>query len=134
MKSFAKSLIIIGMALSMGLAAAGPSLWADDYDYGYDWSEVADKIEDLKSAVPNGALLIYKAGDMRYENYYGTGYNSSTVKKVGSAIKWPTTTLVMDMVEAGYLSLDDYVATYIDDFDTTTLGGITVRHCLSCKN
>lgn len=65
---------------------------------------------------------------------YGAPVIADSVFQIGSISKIWTTTLIMQLVEAGRLTLDTPVRTVLPDFslaDTTASAAITVRHLLT---
>ncbi len=98
-----------------------------------DLSFIAPLVEQYLALRPNleGMGVVIATTDGQWFKQYWRGYNDSTVVPIASATKWPTSALIMTMVDEGLLSLDDTVATYLPEFGAGLLAQITLGQCLS---
>ena len=97
----------------------------------YNFSELDNKLLQYQKELGNNvATLVYKDGKIIYTKSLGD-FNASTQAPVASCSKWLTAALVMQFVDEGKLSLDDYVSKYLPVFKDYGKGYITIRHCLS---
>jgi CubicO group peptidase (beta-lactamase class C family) len=97
----------------------------------YNWTELDQKLTDNQKLLgDNVVCLLWKGDSVIYKKEMG-GFNSKTVAPIASCSKWLTAALVMQFVDEGKLSLDDYVVKYIPEFGNYFKSYITIRQCLS---
>ena len=97
----------------------------------YNFTELDAKLKQYQKQLGNNVVaLVYKDGKMVYTNELGD-FKTNTVAQIASCSKWLTAALVMQFVDEGKLSLDDYVSKYIPDMTKYGKGYITIRQCLS---
>jgi CubicO group peptidase (beta-lactamase class C family) len=97
----------------------------------YNWTDLDAELESKKELLGNNVVaLIWKGDSLVYKKEMG-GFNSKTQAPIASCSKWLTAALVMQFVDEGKLSLDDYVVKYIPEFGNYFKNYITIRHCLS---
>ena len=92
----------------------------------------------VKEQAFQGVVMLGKAGKPAYARAFGmadfeAGRPASvdTVYGVASISKWLTATTVLKLVEAGKLSLDAPITTWLPDYRPDTGGKITLRRLLS---
>jgi len=102
------------------------------FSYGqYNFTEVDGKLAQYQKQLGNNvAALVYKDGKVVYTKELGD-FKANSIAPVASCSKWLTAALVMQFVDEGKLSLDDYVSKYIPGMTKYGKGYITIRQCLS---
>jgi CubicO group peptidase (beta-lactamase class C family) len=92
----------------------------------------------VKEQAFNGVVMLGKAGKPTYARAFGmadleAGKPASvdTVYAVASISKWLTTVTVLKLVEAGKLSLDAPITTWLPDYRADTGARVTLRRLLS---
>jgi CubicO group peptidase (beta-lactamase class C family) len=96
---------------------------------GYDWSQLRDR---LQSFVPNRVLglglMIARNDRVVYAEAFGL-QNVDTMLPLASSTKMPSGTVIMKLVEQGYINLDEPIATYLQGKINVPAdkAGITVR-------
>ncbi|MDR7116543.1 serine hydrolase domain-containing protein [Caulobacter sp. BE254] len=117
-----------GLALAPGAALAAKPLGA------------ANPIVDafVKDQGFNGVVMLGKAGKPTYARAFGMAdleaarpATVDTVYGIASISKWLTSTTVLKLVEAGKLSLDAPITTYLVDYRADTGAKVTLRRLLS---
>ncbi|NNV57863.1 serine hydrolase [Panacibacter sp. KCS-6] len=97
----------------------------------YNFSGLDSKLSQYQKQLGgNVATLIYKNGAIIYNKSLGD-FTATTPAPIASCSKWLTAALVMQFVDEGKLSLDDYVSKYLPIFKDYGKGYITIRQCLS---
>lgn len=97
----------------------------------FDWSELDAALQAKQKLLGNNIVaMVYKGDSLVYKKEMGD-FNSKTVAPIASCSKWLTAALVMQFVDEGKISLDDYVVKYIPEFEKYFKSYITIRHCLS---
>ncbi|WP_207632779.1 serine hydrolase domain-containing protein [Foetidibacter luteolus] len=97
----------------------------------YDFSLLDAKLQQSQKQLGgNVVTLVFKDGKQVYKKELGD-FNAATPAPIASCSKWLTAALVMQFVDEGKLSLDDYVSKYIPDMQQYGKGYITIRQCLS---
>ncbi len=97
----------------------------------YNFSELDAKLQQHQKELGNNVVaLIYKDGKIIYNKKLGD-FDANTQAPIASCSKWLTAALVMQFVDAGKISLDDYVSKYLPMFKEYGKGYITIRQCLS---
>ncbi len=86
--------------------------------------------------IPGMAAIITRHGEIIYEDYFGYAdlttkrlVDSSTVFPISSITKTYATVLLMQLVEAGQVDLNEPMDNYVEDSDLPD--SVTVRHVLS---
>ncbi len=119
----------VGLVLSPGaaLAAAKP--------LGRD-NPIVDAF--VKAQGFNGVVMLGKAGKPTYARAFGLAdieaarpSTIDTVYGIASISKWLTAVTVMKLAEAGKLSLDAPITTYLSDYRADTGAKVTLRRLLS---
>ena len=97
----------------------------------YNWTDLDAELQAKKQLLGNNVVcLIWKGDSLIYKKEMGE-FNSKTQAPIASCSKWLTAALVMQFVDEGKLSLDDYVVKYIPEFEKYFKNYITIRQCLS---
>ncbi|MCX6319349.1 MAG: serine hydrolase [Bacteroidetes bacterium] len=97
----------------------------------YDWSELDGLLQSKQKLLGNNLVaLVWKGDSLVYKKEMGD-FNVKTPAPIASCSKWLTAALVMQFVDEGKLSLDDYVVRYIPEFEKYFKKYITIRQCLS---
>ncbi|MEP7318758.1 MAG: serine hydrolase domain-containing protein [Panacibacter sp.] len=97
----------------------------------YNFSELDGKLLQYQKQLGNNVVaLVYKDNKIIYNKTLGD-FNATTQAPVASCSKWFTAALVMQFVDEGKISLDDYVSKYLPVFTEYGKGYITIRQCLS---
>ncbi len=116
-----------GLALAPGAAFAKP-LGADN--------PLVDAF--VKAQAFNGVVMMGKAGEPTYARAFGMADIEAarpaaidTVYGIASISKWLTATTVLKLVEAGKLSLDAPITTWLPDYRADTGAKVTLRRLLS---
>lgn len=95
------------------------------------WAELDENLEAKKKLLGNDLVaLVWKGDSLVYKKEMGD-FNAKTQAPIASCSKWLTAALVMQFVEEGKISLDDYVVKYIPEFGKYFKNYITIRQCLS---
>jgi CubicO group peptidase (beta-lactamase class C family) len=117
-----------GLALAPGVALAAKPLGADN--------PVVDAF--VREQGFNGVVMLGKAGRATYARAFGMAdleaarpATVETVYAVASISKWLTTVTVLKLVEAGQLSLDAPITTWLPDYRKDTGAKVTLRRLLS---
>lgn len=97
----------------------------------YDWSELDGLLQSRQKLLgENLVALVWKGDSLVFKKEMG-GFNIKTQAPIASCSKWLTAALVMQFVDEGKISLDDYVVRYIPEFEKYFKKYITIRQCLS---
>ena len=97
----------------------------------YNFSELDSKLLQYQKQLGNNVVtLVYKDNKIIYNKALGD-FSANTQAPVASCSKWFTAALVMQFVDGGKISLDDYVSKYLPVFTQYGKGYITIRQCLS---
>lgn len=97
----------------------------------YNFSELDSKLLQYQKQLGNNVVaLVYKDNKIIYNKTLGD-FTANTQAAVASCSKWFTASLVMQFVDEGKISLDDYVSKYLPIFKEYGKGYITIRQCLS---
>lgn len=97
----------------------------------YDWSELDGLLQAKQKLLGNNFVaLVWKGDSLVFSKEVGE-FNLKTQAPIASCSKWLTAALVMQFVDEGKLSLDDYVVRYIPEFEKYFKKYITIRQCLS---
>lgn len=97
----------------------------------YNWKELDENLEAKKKILgDNLVAMIWKNDSLVYKKEIGD-FNAKTQAPIASCSKWLTAALVMQFVDEGKISLDDYVVKYIPEFEKYFKSYITIRQCLS---
>ena len=130
--------LVLAIAVSLGPARAdapapSPSPVADPIAAAAD--AVAAKLLEGKH-VPGVAIGVSKGGAVVFERGYGYAdvakkipVTPDTRFEIGSITKQFTAACIMQLVEAGKLSLDDHLGTFVSDYFVGR--GVTVRELLA---
>ena len=117
-----------GLALAPGAAFAAKPLGADN--------PIVDAF--VKAQGFNGVVMLGKAGKPTYARAFGLAdieagkpATVDTVYGIASISKWLTSTTILKLAEAGKLSLDAPITTYLSDYRADTGARITLRRLLS---
>lgn len=98
----------------------------------YNFSALDARIDAMKKELGGFAsVVVAKDGKVIYKKNLGEDFNERTQVQIASSSKWLTAAMVLALVDAGKLSLDDKVSQYIPDFTKYNKSYITIRHCLS---
>jgi CubicO group peptidase (beta-lactamase class C family) len=96
----------------------------------YNWTALDKELQAKQKLLGNNVVcLLWKGDSLIYKKEMGE-FNSKTQAPIASCSKWLTAALVMQFVEEGKLSLDDYVVKYIPEFEKYFKNYITIRQCL----
>jgi CubicO group peptidase (beta-lactamase class C family) len=106
------------------------------------FNAICERVPDAMSRhkVPGAALGIICAGQEFTRGFGVTSaahplpVNEKTLFQIGSITKTFTATAVMRLVEAGQLTLDEPIRTYLPDFkmrDPAVTAGVTMRHLMT---
>ncbi|HEY6064224.1 MAG TPA: serine hydrolase domain-containing protein [Chitinophagaceae bacterium] len=96
----------------------------------YNWTELDQELQAKQKLLGNNLVcLLWKGDSLIYKKEMGE-FNSKTQAPIASCSKWLTAALVMQFVDEGKLSLDDYVVKYIPEFEKYFKKYITIRQCL----
>ncbi len=112
------------------MAVFGFLLFLQPVSGQYDWSELNENLELKKKQLGNNLVVMIWKDSLLYKNEIGE-FNAKTQAPIGYSSQWLTTALVMQQVEEGKISLDDYVVKYIPEFGKYFKNYITIRQCLS---
>ena len=97
----------------------------------YNFSQVDALLQQNQKQLGKDIVtLVYKDGKVVYSKEMGD-FKANTVELIASCSKWLTAALVMQFVDEGKLSLDDYASKYLPDMTKYGKGYITIRQCLS---
>jgi CubicO group peptidase (beta-lactamase class C family) len=97
----------------------------------YNWKELEDELNAKQKVLGKDLVaIVYKGDSLVFKKEMGQ-FNSKTQAPIASCSKWLTAALVMQFVDEGKLSLDDYVVKYIPEFGKYFKNYITIRQCLS---
>lgn len=97
----------------------------------YDWSGLDGELQKNQQLLgKNVVALVWKGDSLVFKKEMGD-FNMKTQAPIASCSKWLTAALVMQFVDEGKLSLDDYVVKYIPEFEKYFKKYITIRQCLS---
>lgn len=97
----------------------------------YDWSELDASLQSKQKLLGNNVVaMVWKGDSLVFKKEMGE-FNMKTQAPIASCSKWLTAALVMQFVDEGKLSLDDYVVKYIPEFEKYFKKYITIRQCLS---
>ena len=97
---------------------------------GYDFSELDRFLETSVSRMGGGCSLILIQGDrVIHRKAYGT-FTPDKVVPIASSSKWISGGVIMALVDAGKISLEDKASRYLSYF-TGKKGGITIRQMFS---
>jgi len=108
----------------LALSASTPCFAASSLD------SVDALIESQLDTLGGGAsLTLVQKGEVIFRHHYGT-FDDGTVVPIASATKWISAAVIMSLVDAGKLSLDDRVVQYIPSF-TGEKSSITIRQLFS---
>ena len=100
-------------------------------DAQYNFNDLDAKLKEHQKELGNNiCALVYKDGKLIYNKSLGD-FTANTQAPIASCSKWLTAALVMQYVEQGKISLDDYVSKYLPVFKEYGKGYITIRQCLS---
>jgi D-alanyl-D-alanine carboxypeptidase len=117
-----------GLALTPAAALAAQPLGPDN--------PIVDAF--VKEQGFNGVVMLGKAGKPTYARAFGMAdieagkpATIDTVYAIASISKWLTTTTVLKLVEAGKLSLDAPITTWLPDYRADTGAKVTLRRLLS---
>jgi CubicO group peptidase (beta-lactamase class C family) len=92
----------------------------------YDFTAVDRLLERAAPRLGGCALVLIKGNKVIYRKAFGR-YVADKVVPIASASKWLSGAVIMALVEAGKLSLDDPVSKHLPEF-AGDKAGITVRH------
>ncbi len=96
----------------------------------YDFSRLDQFLEKSVPRLAGGCAFILIQGDhVIYRNAYGT-FTADKVVPIASASKWLSGGVIMALVDAGKISLDDPASKYLPFF-TGKKAGITIRQMFS---
>ncbi len=97
----------------------------------YDFSGVQATIQAQVDSgnFPGASLVLFKDGESIYEHHFGT-FGPSTNISIASSTKWISGAVIMSLVDAGTIELDDTVSEYLPDW-TGQKGTITIRQLMS---
>jgi CubicO group peptidase (beta-lactamase class C family) len=96
----------------------------------YDFTALTKKLEASKNELGKMyAVQITKDGKPIYRKE-NTDFDTKAATNIGVASQWLTATLIMQLVDAGKISLDDKVGSYLPIFNQYFKKYITIRHCL----
>ena len=117
-----------GLALAPGAALAAKPLGPDN--------PVVEAF--VKEQGFNGVVMLGKAGKPNYARAFGMAdieagkpAGLDTVYAIASISKWLTAVTVLKLVEAGKLSLDAPITTWLPDYRADTGAKVTLRRLLS---
>jgi CubicO group peptidase (beta-lactamase class C family) len=97
----------------------------------YNWKELDENLQIRQKMLGTDAVvMIWKNDSLIYKREAGN-FKLGTVAPIASCSKWLTAALVMQFVDEGKISLDDYVVKYIPEFEKYFKNYITIRQCLS---
>lgn len=104
----------------------------------YNWTDLDAELQAKQKLLGNNVVCLLwskgtpseKGDSLIYKKEMGE-FNSKTKAPIASCSKWLTAALVMQFVDEGKLSLDDYVVKYIPEFEKYFKKYITIRQCLS---
>ena len=97
----------------------------------YDWSELDASLEQQKQLLgKNLVAMVWKGDSLVFKKEIGD-FTAKTKAPIASCSKWLTAALVLQFVDEGKISLDDYVVKYIPEFEKYFKKYITIRQCLS---
>lgn len=97
---------------------------------GYDFIRLDQFLEKSVPRLAGGCAFILIQGDrVIYRNAYGT-FTPEKVVPIASASKWISGGVIMALVDAGKISLDDRASQYLPYF-TDKKAGITIRQMFS---
>ncbi|HCT23165.1 MAG TPA: serine hydrolase, partial [Chitinophagaceae bacterium] len=83
----------------------------------YNFSALDARIDAMKKELGGFAsVVVAKDGKVIYKKNLGEDFNERTQVQIASSSKWLTAAMVLALVDAGKLSLDDKVSQYIPDF------------------
>jgi CubicO group peptidase (beta-lactamase class C family) len=118
----------VGLSLASGAALAAKPLGPDN--------PVVDAF--VKEQGFNGVVMLGKAGKPTYARAFGMAdfeaakpATVDTIYGVASISKWLTSVTVLKLVEAGKLSLDAPITTWLPDYRADTGAKVTLRRLLS---
>ncbi|RYY00070.1 MAG: class A beta-lactamase-related serine hydrolase, partial [Gammaproteobacteria bacterium] len=95
------------------------------------FADLESTIDARKSMLGNDLIVVVANKDtVLYQKTFGD-MNVRSQEFVGAASAWFTTTLILQLVDEGKLSLDDKIAQYIPVFGSYAKNYVTVRHCLT---
>jgi CubicO group peptidase (beta-lactamase class C family) len=116
-------------AALVGAVFAASSLTACDPTY--DFSKVDQQMAAKLTSVPveGASLVVFHEGKQIFKKAYGS-YTSTTVKPIASGSKWLSAAAIMTLVDAGKLSLDAPINSYLPQA-TGAKGTVTLRQLLS---
>ncbi|MFY7898741.1 MAG: serine hydrolase domain-containing protein [Chitinophagaceae bacterium] len=99
----------------------------------YDFTQLDKKIEGYKIVIGRSvSCVIYKNNKIVYKRDV-ENFDIKTPAEILSSSQWLTTALILNLVDAGKLSLDDNVAQYLPIFTKYGKKYISIRHCLTHK-
>jgi len=115
---------------SAGTPTADDTAVAADGDGPYDFSRLDQFLETSVPRLGGGCAFILIQGDrVIHRNAYGT-FTPKKVVPIASSSKWISGGVIMALVDAGKISLDDPASKYLPYF-TGKKAGITVRQMFS---
>lgn len=76
------------------------------------------------------SILVYKEGKIVFSQSAGE-FTPKTQAPIASSSKWLTAALILSLVDAGKISLDDKISKHLPIFTKYSKGFITVKQCLS---
>ena len=89
----------------------------------------------------SGVVLIAKDGKVVFENPYGYASKRFKVKNkidtkfnIGSISKHLTSIAILQLVEKGFINLDDPIGKYLDGFPDSVSKKITIRHLVTMSS
>jgi CubicO group peptidase (beta-lactamase class C family) len=100
---------------------------------GKDFSPLTQIVQSNLMQLGGNArlVLIYKDGTVLYKQYFGS-WNDNTYIPVASGSKWPSMAVIMSLVDAGRLSLNDKVSQhYPIEYAASDRKDITLRQLMS---
>ncbi len=114
------------------LVLAQVALLAPSAAQVYDFSEVAAILEKNLASYAGGVFVQVFQDDAEIFTFQGGGdVGPETQLRLGSATKWLSSAVVLRLVEAGLIELDDRIGDTLPIFDLYGKGDVTIRQCFA---
>lgn len=115
---------VIGVLSSALLAASAAA-------QTYDFSAATQLLEDNLGAYPGGVFVQVFQDDREVFTFQSGAVTATTQLRIASATKWLSSAVILRLVEAGDLGLDDRLGDHLPIFDLYGKGDVTLRQCFA---
>ena len=97
----------------------------------YDISAATQLLEDNLGVYPGGVFVQVFQDDREIFTFQSGAVTGTTQLRIASATRWLSPAVILRLVDAGDLGLDDRLGDHLPIFDLYGKGGVTLRQCFA---